>query len=229
MKLYAALLAALSLMLAACGSEAPAPAPDTRAQAEMPPEVPVMGEERLVLALGDSLFTGYRLEEGESYPDMLEAALRARGINVRMVNAGVSGDTTAAARGRLTFALDAQPRAPDLVLISLGGNDMLRALPVEQARENLEAIMAELDERGIDMVLLGMLAAPNLGEGYAQDFNAIYPSLAKKYDATLVPFFLQPLIANPSLAQADRIHPTREGIEAMVSDTVDEIAGALQP
>ncbi|MEZ5742391.1 MAG: arylesterase [Sphingomonadaceae bacterium] len=226
MKLYG-LAAALVLCLAACGSEAPPTVAETRQGAEMPPDVPVMGEERTVLALGDSLFTGYGLGEGESYPALLEAALRARGINARMVNAGVSGDTTAAGRNRLAFALDAQATKPDLVVISLGGNDMLRGLPVEQTRENLDAILAELKERGIETLLLGMLAAPNLGEPYAREFNAIYPALAKKYGAALVPFFLQPVMDRPELVQADRIHPTREGIEAMVADTVDDVAGAL--
>ena len=180
------------------------------------------------MALGDSLFTGYGLDEGESYPDLLESALRARGINARIVNAGVSGDTSAAGADRLAFALDAQPSPPQLVVISLGGNDMLRAIPPQQTRANLDRILAELDKRGIDALLLGMLAAPNLGESYEREFNGIYPALARKYDAELVPFFLQSVIDKPELIQADRIHPTRAGIDAMVADTVDEVAAALE-
>ena len=227
-----AVISAAFLALSGCegASEAPvADAPQSRAEAEAAPDLPTMGEEVRIMALGDSLFTGYGLGEGESYPALLEAALRARGINARIVNAGVSGDTSGAGADRLAFALDAQPSPPQLVIISLGGNDMLRAIPPQQTRANLDRILAELDKRGIDALLLGMLAAPNLGETYEREFNTIYPSLARKYDAELVPFFLQSVIDKPDLIQADRIHPTKEGLQAMVSDTVDEVAEALQP
>jgi acyl-CoA thioesterase-1 len=225
MKLYWSVPAG-ALLLAACGSErAPAPAPTQRAEA--PVEVPVMGEEVAVLAFGDSLFTGYGLGEGDSYPVRLERALRARGINARIANAGVSGDTSAGALQRLAFTLNSQTRPPDLVIISLGGNDMLRGLPPEQSRENLGAILAELKKRRIPVVLLGMLAAPNLGADYRGRFDPIYPALAKRYGAVLVPFFLQPLMGRPDLVQDDHIHPTVEGIEALVAATVDRVAGAI--
>jgi acyl-CoA thioesterase-1 len=224
MKLYIPALAAL--LLAACGSEAPtAPAQSGAAQAEA--ELPVAGPEVPMLALGDSLFTGYGLADGESYPAKLEAALRARGINARMVNAGVSGDTSMQGAQRLSFALDGQETPPDVVLVSLGGNDMLRGLSPAETRANLDAILGELRGRGITPVLLGMLAAPNMGADYAKEFNAIYPALAKKHDAVLVPFFLRPLMDRPNLVQADRIHPTEEGIAAMVEATVDAVAGAV--
>ncbi len=227
MKLYT-LVAAGVLVLAGCGSsESEAPAPSPKSALEAPPDVPVMGKERRILAIGDSLFTGHGLEEGESYPAMLEAALRARGINARIANAGVSGDTTGGGRDRLDFTLNAQDDAPELVVISLGGNDMLRSLPPERARENLDAMLAELKRREIDVLLLGMLAAPNLGKDYADEFNAIYPALAKKHGASLVPFFLQPLMDRPDLVQDDNVHPTRTGIEAMVAATVDDVAKAL--
>lgn len=227
MKLYWAAPLALAL-LAACGSgeQAPAPAP-SEISADAPPEIPVMGEERHILALGDSLFTGYRLDPGEGYPERLEAALRARGINARIVNAGVSGDTTAGGLQRLTFTLDNQAVKPDLVIISLGGNDMLRGLPADATRANLDAILSELDRRKIPALLLGMLAAPNLGDDYASKFNIIYPSLSRKHHAALVPFFLQAVIDKPDLVQADHIHPTRQGIEELVAATVDDVAKAL--
>ena len=225
MKLYGMALAAL-LLLAGCGEEkAPAPAP--RQSAEAPPDIPVMGEELAVVALGDSLFTGYGLKEGESYPVRLEVALRARGLNARIANAGVSGDTSANGLQRLAFTLDAQPRPPALVVISLGGNDMLRGIAPDQTEANLDAILTELGKRGIRVVLLGMLAAPNLGKDYAARFNPIYPKLAKKHGATLVPFFLQPLMDRPDLVQADHIHPTTAGLDALVGATVDTVAGAL--
>jgi acyl-CoA thioesterase-1 len=236
MKLYGAaapgaLLASLFL-LASCGGQGNAPdaSPSTAAatdSAEAPPDIPVIGQERRILALGDSLFAGYGLKAGEGYPEKLERALRAKGINARISNAGVSGDTTAGGLQRLPFTLDNQARKPDLVIISLGGNDMLRALPVAQTRANLDAILAELDKRKIPALLLGMLAAPNLGKDYSGQFDAIYPDLAKSHHAALVPFFLQAVIDKPELRQADHIHPTRQGIEELVAATVVDVAKAL--
>lgn len=225
MKFRTALLAG-TLLLSACGSgTAPAPAPTQ--QADALPEVPVMGREVTVLALGDSLFTGYGLGEGDSYPARLERALRARGINARVANAGVSGDTTSGGLQRLAFTLDSQKRPPDLVIISLGGNDMLRGLPPEETRRNLDGILSDLKGRGIKVVLLGMLATPNLGADYRGKFDPVFPALARKYDAVLVPFFLQPLMDRPDLVQKDHIHPTEKGIELLVTTTIDQVAGAL--
>jgi acyl-CoA thioesterase I len=219
-------------LLAACGEPQPsaAPGPDgpgPDASAKAAPDLPVMGPERRILAFGDSLFAGYGLKDGEGYPARLEAALRARGINARMIDAAVSGDTSQAGLQRLAFALDAQATPPDLALISLGGNDMLRGLPPEQTRANLDAILAAFEKRGIAVVVMGMLAAPNLGKPYADAFNPIYPALARKHGDTLVSFFMQPLIENPDLIQPDRVHPTAPGVEAMVAATVDAVAGAL--
>lgn len=226
MKLYAAPLAAMAL-LAGCGGEERQPEPPKPSAVEAPPDVPVMGAERRILAIGDSLFTGYGLEQHEGYPERLEAALRARGINARIANAGVSGDTTAGGRQRLAFTLNSQPQPPELVLISLGGNDMLRGLPPEQTQENLDAMLTELRKQGISVVLMGMLAPPNLGPEYRAKFDPIYPALAKKHGAILVPFFLQPVIDRTDLVQQDRIHPTAVGIDAMVKATVEDVAGAL--
>jgi acyl-CoA thioesterase I len=227
MKLY--WLAALALLLAGCGSETPVvQEPQVGSGAEAAELLPPQGEEAAILALGDSLFAGYGLEPGQSYPARLESALRARGINARIANAGVSGDTTAGGLQRLEFALDGQAKPPQLVIISLGGNDMLRGVAPEETRANLDAILTELGERKIKAVLLGMLAAPNLGADYRGKFDPIYPALAKKHDAVLVPFFLQPLIDKPELIQADRIHPTLAGIDLLVAETVDEVAEAAR-
>jgi acyl-CoA thioesterase-1 len=231
MKLYGAALAGL-LLLAGCGGEGNAPdaAPSSHAapdSAEAPPEIPLVGEQRRILAFGDSLFAGYGLKPGEGYPEKLEAALRARGINARIANAGVSGDTTAAGLQRLAFTLDNQAAKPDLVVISLGGNDMLRGIPASETRANLDAILGELDKRGIKALLLGMLAAPNLGRDYASQFDPIYPALARKHHAALIPFFLQAVIDKPELRQADHIHPTRQGIEELVAATAVDVAKAL--
>ena len=228
MKLLIAPIAMLSLLAACSEPQQPVPAPSGTAAAPAP-DMPVMGKEVRILAFGDSLFAGYALKDDEGYPARLEAALRARGINARMIDAAVSGDTTQAGLQRLAFALDAQASPPDLALVSLGGNDMLRGLPPEQTRANLDAILAEFDKRGIAVVVMGMLAAPNLGKDYADAFNPTYPALARKHGDTLVPFFMQPLIEQPELVQPDRVHPTAPGVEAMVAATVDAVAGAVKP
>lgn len=227
MKLKFPVMAALAL-LAGCSAQDPAPQPSQAAEAiEAPLPAPVMGPEMQIVALGDSLFAGYGLEPGQSYPAHLEAALRARGINAKIVNGGVSGDTTAGGLARIDFLLDAQPRKPDLVLISLGGNDMLRGLSPDQTRANLDALLTKLGERKIKIMMMGMLAAPNLGADYAGKFNPIYPTLARKHKAALVPFFLQPLVDHPELVQADHIHPTLQGVDKLVGATVETVAKEL--
>ncbi|WCT78132.1 arylesterase [Novosphingobium humi] len=212
------------LMLTGCGGadKTPQPAPSaSAAPAPVPKGPPVR-----IIALGDSLFAGYGLRPEQAYPVRLEAALRARGVNAQVVNAGVSGDTTQDGRARLDFTL-AQGAAPDLVIISLGGNDMLRGLPLARTKDNLDAILAELDKRKIKAVVMGMLAAPNMGPDYAREFNAIFPALAARHHAVLDPFFLKPIFNRPDLQLPDHIHPTDKGVEAMVSATLDKVAGAL--
>jgi len=218
-------------LLAGCNGDAPAPrAEDTAAAPAAEPlaERPaVTGPELRILALGDSLFAGYGLQAGEGYPERLEAALRARGVNARVSNAGVSGDTTAGGRQRLGFVLDNEEEVPDLALVELGANDMLRGVPPEQTRANLDAILTELGGRGIPVVLMGMRAPPNLGSGYVTQFDGIYRELADKHDAALVPFLLESVWSRPELIQADRLHPTAQGIDALVAATLDGVAEAL--
>jgi len=219
-------LALATLALAACGQDQPPPVPVASDPAQMP-ALPVVGEEVAILALGDSLFAGYGLDPGQSYPARLEAALRARGINARIVNAGVSGDTTADGLARIDFALDSLKRPPALVLVSLGGNDMLRAVPPEQTRANIDALLGKLEHRKVPVLVLGMKAAPNLGPDYQRAFDTLYPELTRKHGATLVSFFLEPVYDKPQLLQPDHIHPTLQGIDALVGSTVDRVAGAL--
>lgn len=220
-------LAAALLILTGCDSEAPPAPPAAEATRAPVAAVPVSGPERRILAFGNSLFAGYNVAPEEAYPARLQAALRARGINADVVNAGVSGDTTQAGRARLAFTLDAQEDVPNLVILELGGNDLLRGLPVAETRANLAAMLAELRERNIPVLLMGMRAPPNLGADYVGGFDAIYPDLAREYGADLVPFFLDGVYDQPQLIQPDRIHPTAEGIEALVAATVDEVAEAL--
>lgn len=217
----------VALALTACGED-PAPAPQASAEARPTSAAgEVTGPERRILAFGDSLFAGYGLATEEGYPEKLEAALRARGINARVADAGVSGDTTAGGRQRIAFVLDSMEQAPDLALVELGGNDLLRGLSPEEARANLAAILQELKAREIPAVLYGMRAPPNAGPEYQGAFDAMYPELAREYGAVLVPFFMEPLLGRAKLVQADRIHPTAAGIDAMVAATVDTVEGAL--
>ncbi|WP_333837770.1 arylesterase [Novosphingobium sp.] len=215
------------LFVMACSAEkAPAPL-ETRSSAATGAQAPVPADAPVILAFGDSLYAGYQLDPGQGYPARLEAALNAAGVKARVVNAGVSGDTTAAARQRLAFTLDNQPAKPALVMVGLGGNDMLRGLPPEETRANLDAILAELKRRGIPAMLTGMLAAPNLGADYGRAFNPIWPTLAKKYDAALVPFFLAPILGQPGLQLPDHIHPTAKGVDTIVAATEPAVAQAL--
>lgn len=219
---YASLVAAF--LIVGCSAEkASDPAPvASQAAAPVPADAPV------ILAFGDSLYAGYQLNPGEGYPPRLEAALLAAGTPARLVNAGVSGDTTAAALQRLAFTLDNQPVKPVLALVGLGGNDMLRGLPPEETRANLDAILTEFDKRGIPVVLTGMLAAPNLGEGYGKKFKRIWPELAKKHEAALVPFFLEPVLGNKALMLEDNVHPNAQGVERIVAATQGTVAAALK-
>ncbi|MEC3908945.1 arylesterase [Sphingobium sp. CR2-8] len=223
---------ALFVQLAvACSDKTAAPAPsndavqvENGAQAATP-----AADERLVVAFGDSLYAGYNLDQGKGLAPVLQAALKARGVKARVVNAGVSGDTSAAGLSRLAFTLDGLPRKPDLILVGLGGNDMLRGLSPVETRANLSAILAELQKRGIPILLTGMLASPNMGPDYAAAFNGIYPDLARTYDATLYPFMLDGVIGDRALQLPDGIHPNDKGVDVIVGKLAPVVAGALKP
>ncbi len=232
MSKFVTVLAAV-LLLAACKGDAPALQPSQSAGGQSAvvsaDEMPVMGPQRHVLAMGDSLFAGYGLDPGQSYPAMLETSLRGGGINVRVTNAGVSGDTSAAGAQRFAFVLDSQKVVPDLVLLEFGGNDLLRGLQPAETRKNLEAMLAEARKRKLKVLVMGMLAPPNLGAGYKAQFEPIYPQLAKKYNAEIVPFFLAGVIDKPELMQPDHHHPTAEGVEEVVKATVKLVGETLPP
>ena len=174
---------------------------------------PSADSEFVIVALGDSLTAGYGLVAADAFPVRLESALRKAGKRVRVINAGVSGDTTAGGRARLDRVLAEEP---DAAIVQLGANDALRGIDPEEASENLAVILQALKKRGVRVLLAGMLAPPNLGDRYARAFNAIYPALAAAHDALLYPFFLDGVAANPELNQADGVHPTAEGVERIV-------------
>ena len=218
----------LIFALAACSAQK-APEPLAAATNAAPaPATVVPANAPVILAFGDSLYAGYQLDQGLGYPPRLEAALNKAGVSARLVNAGVSGDTTAAALARLNFTLDNQPVKPALVLVGLGGNDMLRGLAPTETRANLDAILAELARRKIPALLTGMLAAPNMGADYVRAFNPIYPALATKYRVPLVPFFLTAVVGQNNLLLEDHIHPNATGVERIVAATQSDVAKALK-
>lgn len=184
-------------------------------------------ERTLILAFGDSLYAGYGVAQNESFPHELEKALQARGDAVEVRNAGVSGETTQGGLQRLAFTLDGLPRQPDLVLLGLGGNDMLRGLDPAQSEKNLREMLDMLKARRLPVLLTGMLAAPNMGAEYSERFNAIYPALAKDYGLPLYPFFLEGVIGNPDYMQADAIHPNPAGVDIVVEQITPLVAETL--
>jgi acyl-CoA thioesterase-1 len=189
---------------------------------------PAAAADKLVLAFGDSLSAGYGLGPTQSFPARLEAALRQGGVAARVHNAGVSGDTSAAGRARLAWVLRGLGRKPDLAIVELGANDMLRGLPPAQTRANLDAILAELKRQGVPTILAGMRAAPNLGRAYATAFEGSYPALARKYGARLYPFFLEGVVANRSLLLADGMHPNARGVDVIVRGILPVVRTALR-
>lgn len=191
--------------------------------------MPPRADEKLVLAFGDSLYAGYGLAPGESFPAVLDRELEGQGLAVDMVNAGVSGDTTAAGLARLDFTLDGLKRTPDLAIVGLGGNDVLRGIDPAETRANLEAIVRELDRRGIPVILTGMVAPRNLGGDYVGRFDSIYPDLARTYRARLDPFFLDGVITRPDLLLGDGIHPNAAGVRIMAKRLAPLVAKELAP
>lgn len=174
-----------------------------------------------LVAVGDSLTQGYGLNPGEGLVPQLQAWLRAEGADVEVLNAGVSGDTTAGGRARLGWSLEA---GTDAVMIALGGNDILRGLPPEQARQNLDAMLAEVRARGLPVLLVGLKAPGNYGAEYQAAFNTIWPELGAKYGAVVLPDLLAPIAAKTpearaaeGLMQGDNIHPSAKGVQLVIA------------
>ncbi len=183
--------------------------------------------DRLVLAFGDSLTAGYQLKPNEGFAPRLEAALRRQGMAARVHNGGVSGDTSAAGRARLNWLLTGLKAKPDLVIVELGANDMLRGLKPAETSANLDAIITTLKGRGIPVLLAGMRAAPNMGAAYRREFDAIYPRLAKTHGVPLYPFFLEGVAATPRLLLKDGMHPNPVGVDTIVRGILPSVTAAL--
>jgi acyl-CoA thioesterase-1 len=180
-----------------------------------------------ILAFGDSLTAGYGLPRGQGFVPQLEDMLRRNGVRARVTNAGVSGNTTANGRARVRWTLDGLKVKPDLAIVALGANDMLRGYPPSQTREDLDFILGEFKKRDIPVLVAGMLAPPNLGSRYMSDYNKIFPDLARKYDAPLYPFFLAGVAGISALNLPDRVHPNFQGIKRMVSGITPTVLKAL--
>jgi acyl-CoA thioesterase I len=184
---------------------------------------PVAARTIRLVVLGDSLTAGLGLPPGKAFPDRLQAALRARGLDVDVLNAGVSGDTAADGLARYDWAV---PANADALIVELGANDMLRGLEPEATKKALSAILDKAHAARLPTLIAGMRGAPNLGAEYDRAFDAIYPALAKDHDVALYPFFLDGVAGDSKLNQADGMHPTAEGVGVIVeriAPSVEEI------
>jgi acyl-CoA thioesterase-1 len=214
----------LAVLAAACSSdERSGSAPDVAAAppAAVPAVAPVAARPRIV-ALGDSLTAGLGLESAQAYPALLQKRIDAAGLNYEVVNAGVSGDTSAGGLRRVDWALEGDVR---VLIVALGGNDALRGLPVEQLKQNLDAIAERATARKVKVILAGMEAPPNFGPAYTAAFRQTYREVASKHGAVLIPFLLDGVAGLPEMNQGDGIHPTAAGAEKLA----ETVWSALRP
>jgi len=175
--------------------------------------MPVGAHVPVILDIGDSLTAGYGLPPEQAFPARLEAWLRQKGIEARVINAGVSGDTTASGLALLDWTLVDKP---DLVILALGGNDALRGIDPAAVRTNLDKIIQKIEASGAKVLLLGMIAPPNWGEEYKRAFDRIFPELAQSHNVPLYSFFLEGVAMKPELNQPDGIHPNEAGVSVLV-------------
>ena len=191
-----------------------------------PVVAPVAAQEEIrLLVLGDSLAAGLGLAPQQAFPARLQAALTERGHAVRVINAGVSGDTTAGGLARLEWVLAEKPQA---AIVELGANDGLRALDVQAMRSNLAAILDRLEDKGVKILLAGMKAPPNYGAAYVRDYDTAFADLATDHDVIFYPFFLDGVATLEDLNQADRIHPNAKGVEVIVRNMLPSVERLLQ-
>lgn len=185
---------------------------------------PASAEPYRIVGFGDSLMAGYGLDAGLSFPEKLEKALKEKGHDVVIVNAGVSGDTTSGGLARLDWSV---PDGTQLVILELGANDMLRGIEPQRTRQNLDAMITRLQQKDITVLLAGMLAAPNLGPDYQAAFDAIFPELAERHGIDLYPFFLDGVAGQPGYQLEDGMHPNAAGIDIMVSRALPTVEKLL--
>ncbi len=185
---------------------------------------PAAAEPVKILMLGDSLSAGYGLVKGQSVPAQLEKALRSDGLDVVIVNGGVSGDTSAGGLSRFDWAVAGDPEG---LILELGANDGLRGLDPRQTFANLDAIITRARDREMAVLLTGMLAPPNLGSEYGAEFNRIYPDLADKHGVAIYPFFLEGVVGDPALNQDDGIHPNEQGVAIIVENLLAPVKNLI--
>ena len=173
-----------------------------------------------LVGFGDSLMAGYQLPPTESYTAQLEAALKAKGTNIAITNAGVSGDTSSGGLARADWSV---PDGTDGVILELGANDALRGIPSDQTEKNLEALITAFKGRNIPVLLVGIMAPPNMGEDYANRFNPIFPRLAEKHNLPLYPFFLDGVVLDDALKLDDKVHPNAKGVAVMVEKSLPAV------
>lgn len=178
-----------------------------------------------LLAFGDSLIAGYGLQPSDAFPVKLEAALRAKGHDVKVINAGVAGDTALDGASRVEWALSEEV---DAVIVEFGANDALRGLPVPQAEQALDQLLGKLGERKLPVLLAGMRAPPNLGPEYQAQFDGMYQRLADKHGSLLYPFFLDGVAADVTLNQADGMHPNPAGVDVIVARILPDVERLLE-
>lgn len=198
---------ALTLILAACGPKQEPPAPD-KVAAPAPASKAPRDPRPVILAFGDSLTAGHGLPPGQSYADFLQQMLDQRGLKYRVVNQGISGDTTDGGASRLESALLLKP---EIVILELGANDGLRGLPIEKTQENLDLMISAFQGAGARVLLCGMTLPRNYGTVYIRSFEKVFQDLAKQRRTVLIPFFLEGVATKPELMQGDGLHPTAEG------------------
>jgi acyl-CoA thioesterase-1 len=181
-----------------------------------------------ILALGDSLTSGYGLPTGMAFPNILERALNAQHQNATVINAGVAGDTSSDGLARLDWSLSDPKSAPDAAIVELGANDALRGLPPAEMERNLDAILAKLRAHNIPVLLAGMKSPRNLGPAYAAEYDAVFVRLAKKYGTLFYPFFLDGVLLDRSLMQADGLHPNPKGVDIIVKNLTPPVIKLIQ-
>jgi acyl-CoA thioesterase-1 len=208
------------LLLSACNSNTPTTTIPTAIAI-----TPTSQDSLTILAFGDSLTAGFGVEPEENYPSQLESKLTGDGYDVRVINGGISGETSSAALSRLDWMLNTKP---DIVIVEIGGNDALRGIDLDLTHKNIDEIVGRFTESGAVVVVAGLQIIQNLGTEYTTEFAAIYPNVAEKHNAILIPFMLEGVAADPALNQADFIHPNANGYAVMVDHIYGYIIKALE-
>ncbi|MEX0287856.1 MAG: arylesterase [Flavobacteriaceae bacterium] len=215
------------ILFLSCGERADKKENTKSSEVEAPiSEVVPEGETKVILFFGNSLTAGYGLEPEEAFPALIQAQLDSLELDYTVVNAGLSGETTAGGRNRLSWVLN---QKTDVFVLELGANDGLRGIPLDETRRNLETIINAVRERNPDteIVLAGMQIPPNMGQAYTAEFRSIFPELAKEHNLHLIPFLLEGVAGNPDLNQADGIHPTTEGQKIVAANVWQILEGVV--